>query len=604
VAHCTLWPQAALAFCHAHANTWKVNGRPDVEQFAAAFADAGRRADERVDLRDLPRQLRLELQYALQCRHDERTTKTPPGVATMVVRFLAAAGVGSLLDHDEQHWRAAIGRPAPKDSNPRALLAYARRKIEDLTAPGGWDHEYGRDVWQLHRLGFPGRRTLRFDTIPQPWLAELAKRWIRWRLSTGLGLEAAARPLRVISRFALFLDRVGVRDIGQVDRAVLERYLADLHGDLAGSPRHGSHIGLLNAFLAAVRQHHWHEQLPAGAMFFTEDYPKRPDRLPRALAGTVMAQLELDANLDRWGNLDYRLVTVILMRCGLRVSDALRLGSDCVVPDSDGAPYLKYFNHKMKRDALVPIDEQLHGLLDQQRDRNRGRWAAGTPVLFPRPTKNVDGIAPVASATYRQALYRWLTVCDIRDEHGGPVHLTPHQWRHTLGTQLINRDVPQEVVRRILDHDSHAMVAHYARMHDTTVRRHWEAARKVDVTGQTVTLDPGGPLAEAAWAKHRLGQVTQSLPNGFCGLPVQKSCPHANACLTCPMFITTREFLPQHHTHRRQVVEIITAAQARGAQRVVEMNQHVLGNLDTVIAALTTDTVAAEDGATGGDGAC
>ena len=29
VEHCDLWPQAALPLCHAHANTWKVNGRPD-----------------------------------------------------------------------------------------------------------------------------------------------------------------------------------------------------------------------------------------------------------------------------------------------------------------------------------------------------------------------------------------------------------------------------------------------------------------------------------------------------------------------------------------------------------------------------------------------
>ena len=49
------------------------------------------------------------------------------------------------------------------------------------------------------------------------------------------------------------------------------------------------------------------------------------------------------------------------------------------------------------------------------------------------------------------------------------------------------------------------MTAHYARLHDTTVRRHWEAARKVDIHGAAVTLDPDGPLAEAAWAKTRLG---------------------------------------------------------------------------------------------------
>jgi len=126
------------------------------------------------------------------------------------------------------------------------------------------------------------------------------------------------------------------------------------------------------------------------------------------------------------------------------------------------------------------------------------------------------------------------------------------------GTRLINRDVPQEVVRRILDHDSPVMTAHYARLHDTTIRRHWEAARRVNTRGETVTLDPAGPLAEAAWAKQRVGRATQALPNGYCGLPVVQTCPHANACLTCPMFITTAEFLPQHREQHQQVLQIIT----------------------------------------------
>ena len=70
------------------------------------------------------------------------------------------------------------------------------------------------------------------------------------------------------------------------------------------------------------------------------------------------------------------------------------------------------------------------------------------------------------------------------------------------------------------------------RLSDTTIRRHWEAARKVDAHGNTVTLDPDGPLAEAAWAKQRLSRATQALPNGFCGLPLVQTCPHANACFS------------------------------------------------------------------------
>jgi hypothetical protein len=160
---------------------------------------------------------------------------------------------------------------------------------------------------------------------------------------------------------------------------------------------------------------------------------------------------------------------------------------------------------------------------------------------------------------------------------------------------LINRDVHQEVVRRILD--SHMMTARYARLSHTTIRRHWEQARKVNIKGETVALDPAGPLAEAAWAKQRVSRATQALPNGFCALPLQKTCPRADAPLTCPMFLTTPEFLPQHHEHRQQVVQIISAAQARGQQRLVEMNQQVLGNLDRIITGLADDLPTRPDGA-------
>ena len=63
------------------------------------------------------------------------------------------------------------------------------------------------------------------------------------------------------------------------------------------------------------------------------------------------------------------------------------------------------------------------------------------------------------------------------------------------------------------------------------------------------------------------------------------------ACLTCPMFLTTPEFLPQHRTQREQTLQLITAAEARGHKRLAEMNRQVLGNLDAIITSLDTPTV-------------
>jgi integrase len=487
---------------------------------------------------------------------------------------------------------------APTPITPTSTSSATRRPSTPRPATrqrhhSPWDVEYDRDVWRLRKLGIDGRHRahLRFEEIPQPWLKELAKRWARWRLTTGQVAEAAAVGIRAVTRFGVFLASPAVRvdRLDQVDRAVLERYLAHLHAELAGRVTHRHMIGQLNLFFTAIRQHGWDATLPTNAMFFPEDVPKEGQWLPRALSEHVMAQLEHPDNLARWNTPDHRLITLILMRCGLRITDALGLRGDCIARDADGAPYLRYYNHKMRREALVPIDEELEQAITEHRRRMQARWPHGRPRLFPKVHNDPDGTRPMHDATYRRALHRGLKRCDIRDEYGQPVHLTPHQWRHTFGTRLINRDVPQEVVRRILDHDSHRMTARYARLSDTTIRRHWEAARKVNITGEPVTLDPAGPLAEAAWAKQRVSRATQALPNGYCALPVVKTCPHANACMTCPMVVTTPEFLPQHRQHRQQVLTIITAAQARGQQRLAEMNQQVLGNLDRIITALETD---------------
>jgi hypothetical protein len=55
------------------------------------------------------------------------------------------------------------------------------------------------------------------------------------------------------------------------------------------------------------------------------------------------------------------------------------------------------------------------------------------------------------------------------------------------------------------------------------------------------------------------------------------------------MFVTTAEFLPQHHAQRQQTLQIISAAEAAGHARVAEMNRQVAGNLDKIITALEAE---------------
>ena len=65
------------------------------------------------------------------------------------------------------------------------------------------------------------------------------------------------------------------------------------------------------------------------------------------------------------------------------------------------------------------------------------------------------------------------------------------------------------------------------------------------------------------------------------------------------MFVTTAEFLPQHHAQRQATLQITSAAEAAGHARVAEMNRQVAGNLDKIIATLERRGTSEKEAAAG-----
>jgi len=584
---CSLWAELDAGWCRSHHARWRLRGRPPADEFIDYCADYG---EDRFDLRPLPASLRLEVQYALQCRVDANRTRTTPRSIKPLLEHLAGTGAGSLLDRSLDDWLHELPAAASTRS-PRAFLGYAIECLLDLRDGSGWDNEYMRDVWLLRRLGVTGHDGARLDfTAIQPlWLRELVKRWCRWRMSCGVGFRQLRKDRIALERLSRLTPGLASSSGPHtLDRAALETYLARLAVEVPHPKTRSSDIGAVAGFLRAVRQHRW-ARLPAEAELYPSDHPRRGDPpAPRAIPEFVMHQLEDDAALDRLTDARIRLLVQILIHTGLRIGDATGLGLDCLIRDPQGAVYLRYRNHKMRRDAVVPIDDELATMIEAQQARTRQRFPT-TDVLLPRSTANPDGRIPIPTATFHRQLGLWLETSGVTDELGRPAHVTAHQFRHSYATRLINHDVPQEVVRRLLDHTSHTMTAVYARLADTTIRQQWERARKINIRGEAIDTSADSPLADAEWMKQNLARAKMALPNGYCGLPLQKSCPHANACLTCPLFVTTAEFLPQHRKQLDDTRALIGRAEADGHTRLVEMNRTVEANLLTIISALDTD---------------
>src|SRR6185437_1548441 len=144
---CSLWVENATKFfCKNHDYRWRTAGCPDPDEYPA---DCQRVGTAHINLRGLNPQLRLEFQYALQRRHDEQARTTPPKAVRDAVRQAQKAGVTSLMDYSEQEWRQAA---RSRLCEPGLFILDAWDAVETLRDGVGWEVEYPRDVWRLHKL--------------------------------------------------------------------------------------------------------------------------------------------------------------------------------------------------------------------------------------------------------------------------------------------------------------------------------------------------------------------------------------------------------------------------------------------------------------------
>ena len=457
----------------------------------------------------------------------------------------------------------------------------------------GVEADYAGDHWDAGRLGIwarRGRGTARFGTITQPWLRDQVKVWSRLRLATGCAFGTVSAGALAMSRFSRFLAEChpDTDDEAGITRSVLEGYLSWLHASAYATNTKLLSLSMLRGFPDACRRHGWLAGLPHNAVIYEEELPDRDDGLPRFVPEFVMNQLESDTHLDQLPSPTARHLIVLMIETGLRIGDACTLEFNPIIADSSGWPCLRFHNLKVRSDQLIPLSAKAADAIRTQQDHDRRCWPAGTPWLFPGIADNADGAKPYNAATLGTQLREWQQRIDVRDEAGAPITVTSHRFRHTLGTRMINNGVPQHVVQKLLGHASPEMTGHYARIHDTTVRDafdHYQQQR-VNTAGELLPYDPEAPTATAEWVKHNLSRIRDSLPNGYCGRPPQQDCPHPNACLTCPDFQTTAQFLDVHRHQAATNAKLIARADTNGQFRLAANLRQVQSSLERIIPAL------------------
>jgi integrase len=441
--------------------------------------------------------------------------------------------------------------------------------------------EHEKDVWDLQRMAVPislslSNVTLSFHRIRQPWLRKPVKAYIRYCLT--ICAEGTCRTrLQSLTCFSEFLMQERPKGTAKaITRKLLLEYLSYLPARVCVSVRK-SHLLNLRNFLETAARERWLPIAPE-RMIFDDEIPRPPKAQPRYLPAAVLDQLN-----SHLGSLKapWMQMILILQECGMRISELLQLPLDCVTQDARGTFYLRFVQGKMKREHTIPVSQEIARLIQEQQQVVRATERS-TALLFPNAKGGVS-----KQQSFAQQINRLAYDHQVRDATGKLFRFQSHQFRHTVGTRMINLGVPHHFIQRYLGHLGPEMTNRYAHIHDSTMREklsEYLQGTLVDVTGKAV---PEGPLdtSDLRWFTRNV--MAQALPNGYCAIPVVAGpCPHPNACLSCAHFRTDASFLDVHKAELRDTERVITKANANGWTRQIEMNERKRNNLVNIVTSL------------------
>jgi integrase/recombinase XerD len=284
---------------------------------------------------------------------------------------------------------------------------------------------------------------------PDPALPEAIDAFLlELRVERGLSPLTIAAYRRDLSQFAASADRAWRDDPGP-----LTEFVADLQARGTKASTQARKSAAIRSFYGwALREGLATRDVPA-----LVDAPRPGSYLPDVLAPEDVARV-LDAPpADAPDGIRDRAMLELLYGCGLRVSELVGLDAERV-----DLPNLQVrVIGKGNKERRVPMGEEARDRVHRWRSGPRAEWTAGRPAA-------AEFVSRRGGRLRRESV--WRLVRRWTEAAGVSERVTPHTFRHSFATHLLEGGADLRVVQALLGHASISTTQLYTHLTGERVR--------------------------------------------------------------------------------------------------------------------------------------
>ena len=249
--------------------------------------------------------------------------------------------------------------------------------------------------------------------------------------------------------FAAFVDK----PVEKIDYFTFRKFLADINSKNYSKKTQSRKISTLKSFFKFLLREGFVKVNPASSI----PYPRLDKNLPKFLAEEDIKKF-LD-NLPQENFLQARDAAILelLYSSGIRISELIGLN----VEDVEFLSGIIKVRGKGKKERILPVGEKAISVLDtyiQKRD------SPEKALFLNRFKKRISAVG------IRKALNKWAKVFALKEK------ISPHVFRHSFATHLLNRGADLRSVQELLGHSSITTTQIYTHLTVDSLKRVYEKA--------------------------------------------------------------------------------------------------------------------------------